>query len=295
MTNLLEEFCAIDDFCQEFIPIWQAQLISSGVRKRRRTSRLSVSEIMTLLIYFHQSHYRDFKAFYLYMMNDHRKEFPHLVSYSRFVELQACALIPLCAYLQSRFGQVTGLSFMDSTKIEVCHKKRIKRNKVFAEEAEIGKSSMGWFFGFKLHLIVNELGELLSVKVTKGNVDDRSPVTEMAAKLFGKLFGDKGYISKDLANTLREHQLELITPIRKNMKNGLMNLWDKLMLRKRSIIETINDQLKNISQVEHTRHRSVNNFMTNLISGLIAYTHQSKKPSVKLGKQEQRQLLIALN
>ena len=167
--NLLELFCDVDDFCQDFIPQWQEQLISAGSKKRRKPSRLSFSEIMTLVIWFHQSHFRDFKAFYINMLAFHRSEFPHLVSYNRFVELQQSVLIPLCAYLHSRFGQVTGIAFIDSTKIEVCHKKRIKRNKVFSDAAKLGKSSMGWFYGFKLHLIVNEFGELLAVKLTEGN------------------------------------------------------------------------------------------------------------------------------
>jgi len=114
----------------------------------------------------------------------------------------------------------------------------------------------------------------------------------MAASLFGQLFGDKGYISQKLTEHLREHNLELITPIRKNMKNKIMKLQDKLMLRKRSIIETINDQLKNISQIEHTRHRSIKNFMINLLSGLIAYTHQKKKPAIHVPKHDRQSLAL---
>lgn len=141
---------------------------------------------------------------------------------------------------------------------------------------------MGWFYGFKLHLIVNELGELLAVHLTPGNVDDRRPLEGMSRDLFGKLFGDKGYLSQALFETLYEHGLELIMSLRKNMKSQLMLLSDRLMLRKRFIIETITDQLKNISQIEHTRHRSPANFAVNLLAGLIAYTHQPKKPSLQL-------------
>ena len=290
--NLLELFCDVDDFCQNFIPQWQTQLISSGCKKRRTSSRLSFSEIMTIIIRFHQSHFIDFKAYYFNMLTYHRSEFPNLVSYNRFVELQKSVLIPLCAYLHSRFGQVTGIAFIDSTKIKVCHRKRIKHNKVFANVAKLGKSSMGWFYGFKLHLIVNEYGELLAVKLTKGNVDDRTHVTEMVSSLFGKLFGDKGYISQDLTEKLRLQGVDLITSIRKNMKPKLMSLMDKLLLRKRSIIETVNDQLKNISQVEHTRHRSISNFMVNMVAALIAYTHQDKKPSIKIDKTDYQALAL---
>ena len=141
---------------------------------------------------------------------------------------------------------------------------------------------MGWFYGFKLHLVINEKGELLAFRVSPGNLDDRKPAPVLPKELFGKLFGDKGYISQALFEELFERDLQLITGIRSNMKNRLMLLSDKVMLRKRSIIETINDQLKNISQIEHSRHRSVANFFINLISGLLAYCFQPKKPSLHL-------------
>ncbi len=187
--------------------------------------------------------------------------------------------------MQSRFGTCTGIAFVDSTAIAVCHNRRIRRHKVFKGLAARGKSTMGWFYGFKLHLIVNEQGELLAVHLTPGNVDDRKPLSEMTKELFGKLFGDKGYLSQALFEKLFERGLELITSLRKNMKGQLMRLADRLLLRKRFIIETITDQLKNISQIEHTRHRSPTNFAVNLIAGLIAYTHQPKKPSISLPEE----------
>ena len=150
---------------------------------------------------------------------------------------------------------------------------------------------MGWFYGFKLHLIVNERGELLSVKLTQGNVDDRKPLPDMCQSIIGKIFGDKGYISQALHDELLENNLELITSIRKNMKPRLLTLIDKLLLRKRSVIETINDQLKNISQIEHSRHRSPINFAVNLLAGLIAYCKQPKKPSIKVDYTEVQQMI----
>jgi transposase len=157
---------------------------------------------------------------------------------------------------------------------------------VFANLAARGKSSMGWFYGFKLHLIVNDQGELLTFLLTPGNVDDRAPVPDMTRDLFGLLVGDKGYISQNLFAELYEQGLKLVTPIRKNMKNRLMHLEEKLLLRKRAIIETVNDQLKNISQIEHTRHRSPTNFLVNLVCGLIAYCHQTKKPAITLPPED---------
>lgn len=280
-TDVTTLFCSVDDFCQSFEPQWKKTLIDDGHKKRIRPRSLSLSEVMTILILFHCSRYRDFKHFYLYLRTYHRKEFPGLVSYTRFVELMPEALAGLCGYLNTRKGECTGIQFVDSTSIIVCNNKRIFNHKVFDGIAKRGKNTMGWFFGFKLHIIVNDVGELLAFKLTTGNTDDREPLQELSEGLLGKLFGDKGYISKVLFETLFAKGLQLITPIRANMKNKLMPLIDKLLLRKRSIVETINDQLKNISQIQHTRHRSVWNFMVNLVSGLIAYTHQEKKPSIR--------------
>lgn len=236
---------------------------------------------MTIVIHFHQSHSRNFKSYYLFYLRKTLGEaFPTLISYSRFVHLMSSALIPLCVYLNGRKGKLTGISFIDATSIAVCHNRRIHSHKVFRQIARRGKTSVGWFYGFKLHLIINDEGELLAFQVTAGNVDDRQPVPHLTQGLSGKLFGDKGYISKKLFQALMEENLQLITKIKKNMKNKLMPLEDNIALRKRALIETVNDQLKNISQIEHTRHRSVANFMVNLVSGLIAYTWQPKKPSL---------------
>ena len=292
--SLIALFVDVDDFCQSLRAFLDSRRLGISTGRRGPKCRLSLSEVMTLIIYFQQSHYRTFKAFYTNYVQVHlRDEFPDLVSYSRFVELMPGALYPLCLYLQRRLGEPTGIAFIDSTPLPVCHNRRIRRHKVFADIAARGRTSMGWFYGFKLHLIVNDRGELLTFYLTAGNVDDRKPVPHMTRELWGKLFGDKGYISKDLFDELFERGLQLITGIRKNMQNRLMPMMDKILLRKRAIIETINDQLKNISQIAHTRHRSVNNFLVNLVAGLIAYTHQPKKPSVKLSTEEQN-LLPAL-
>ena len=276
--SLLELFVEVDDFYKTF-ESWAAQQQLPGKAKRGPAPSLSRSEIMTIVIHFHQAGYRDFKSFYQKHVCKHlAAEFPRLVSYGRFVELMPSVLLLLCAYLQSRFGRCTGVAFVDSTPLAVCHNRRITRHRVFKDLAARGKTTMGWFYGFKLHLIVNELGELLAVHLTPGNVDDRRPLAGMSEDLLGKLFGDKGYLSQALFETLYDRGLELITSLRKNMKNQLMLVSDRLMLRKRFIIETITDQLKNISQIEHTRHRSPTNFAVNLLAGLIAYTHQDKSP-----------------
>lgn len=280
-------FCDVDDFCRRAEPLWRQRMLTTGQQRRQRAGRLTSSEVMTILIAFHRSDFRTFKHFYLMLMDQHRAEFPDLVSYQRFVELMPSVLGLLCAYLQSRFGSCTGIGFVDSTALAVCGNKRIRRNRVFRGVAKMGKTTMGWFFGFKLHLAINECGELLAVQLTPGNVDDRQPVPHLTRRLFGKLFGDKGYISAELFAELWDRGLQLITHIRHNMTNRLMPLVDKILLRKRSLIETVNDQLKNISQIEHTRHRSPTNFLVNLVAGLIQYTHQPKKPSLRLKTSDQ--------
>lgn len=276
-------FCDVDDFCRAFEPEWQTHLIGMGMKHRARCWALSLSAVMTLIIAFHLAHYRTFKHFYTdYIARYHRPEFPQLVSYSRFVELMSGALLPLGVFLNHRRGRVTGISFIDATNLIACHPKRAQAHRGFENSAAWGKTSVGWFYGFKLHLVINDEGELLVFKLTSGNIDDRVPVPKLARNLFGKLFGDKGYISQRLFEELFQRGVELITRLRQNMKPKLMRLADKLLLRKRAVIESVIDQLKNISQIEHTRHRSPANFLVNLAAGLIAYTYQPKKPSLNL-------------
>lgn len=285
--SLDDLFCDVDDFCRLFLPDWHRQQLQYGERKRLRGCRLAVSEIMTILIHFHQSQYRNVKAYYLLHLCRHLADaFPNRLSYNRFVAVIPTVLMPLCVYLHTRKGQATGIAFIDATSLVVCHNRRIYSHKVFKQVARRGKTSVGWFYGFKLHLVVNDCGELLAFQITPGNMDDRKPVPQLVKGLTGKLFGDRGYISQKLFETLLEQNLQLITKLRKTMRNKLLPLSDKLLLRKRALIETINDQLKNISQIEHTRHRSVINSMVNLLAGLVAYTHQPKKPSLNLSQNQ---------
>ncbi len=289
--DILAAFCDIDDFCLLFEPHWRKRLLAAVPRQRQRATTLCLSEVMTIIVLFHSSGYRNFKTFYLQHVLKHMAgAFPRLVSYNRFVELMPSALVPLCGYLQTRKGECSGISFIDSTSLKVCHNRRIHSHKVFAGCARRGKTSVDWFCGFKLHLVINDCGELLSLRLTPGNTDDRRPVPEMVKELFGKLFGDKGYVSQPLFETLYDEQVQLITKLKTKMKNRLTSIFDKLMLRKRAIIESVMDQLKNISQIEHSRHRSVANCFVNLLAGLIAYTYREKKPSLNIRVKEQLQL-----
>lgn len=281
--NLLELYCHVDDFYQQVAASFEARLMTDGKVHRRRAGDLSASEIMTILIHFHQSQYRTFKAYYTEHVQKYlRAEFPRLVGYARFVQLIPRVAALLCGYLTHLFGECTGISFIDSTFLAVCDNRRIHQHAVFLGWATRGRGSMGWCFGFKLHLVVNDRGELLACCLTPANRADVKLLPKLSKRLFGKLFGDKGYLSQAAFEQLFQQGVQLITKLKSTMKNRLMPLSDKLLLRRRAIIESVNDQLKNISQIEHTRHRSPLNFCVNLLCGLIAYCHQPKKPSLHL-------------
>lgn len=291
--KITEIFCLVDEFCQQFFPFLEKNSIGN---KSKRPPMMSSSEIISIMILFHLSGFRCFKHFYIFYIQKHMQdEFPKTVSYNRFTELMQSNILPLTMFLKTCcMGNCTGISFVDSTPVRVCKNKRIKNNKVFKDIATVGKSTMGWFYGFKLHLIINEKGEILSFTITQANVDDREPLKNegFLKGIFGKLFADKGYISKKIADILFVDGVHLITQLKNNMKNCLMTLSDKILLRKRSVIETVNDELKNMCQIEHSRHRSIGNFITNLISGLIAYSFFPKKPSIQYNELKTNQLAI---
>lgn len=290
--QVTEIFCLVDEFCKEYDKIVEKKLLGNP---SKRPPIMSKSEVITIMALFHLSGYRCFKHFYLERVKLHMKaDFPRTVSYNRFVELMGRCLLPMTLFLKTTaLGNCTGISFADSTKIRVCHNKRIKRNRVFDGAATTGKSTMGWFHGFKLHLLINEKGDILEFCISQAHVDDREPLKKgnFLKKIFGKIYADKGYIGKELMQTLFADGIHLVTQIRNNMKNQLMTVADKIMLRKRSLIETVNDELKNICQVEHSRHRSIINFVANLISGLLAYCFLPKKPAIR-GLEKTDQLCL---
>jgi hypothetical protein len=285
LAPIVEIFCDLDDFCNQFFQDQSSYFLPKPNRKRMRPCRLATSEIMTIVVLFHLSHYRTFKNFYLECVEKEIKNyFPELVSYNRFVELMPTVFTPLTAYLLSRRGQSTGLYFVDSTSLEVCHNKRIYRHKTFANIAKRGKTSMGWFFGMKLHLVINHLGELVSFCITPGNVDDRKPLEILFKNLTGLAAGDKGYLSKEKKEKLEGQGVKLITKVRRKMKEPELTSFEKLFLGFRGIVETVIDQFKSICHIEHTRHRSPDNFLINLLSGLVAYIFKPRKPNVKLNQ-----------
>ena len=287
--KVTELFCIIDEFCKHFEAENAGNLLedNSGAKRRRRQASLSDSEIMTILLYFHFGTFRNFKHYYLFFIKGTMKSyFPKAVSYNRFVELESRVFFQLMFFLNlGAFGRCTGITFVDSTMIPVCHNLRRYANKVFKGIATDGKGTMGWCHGFKLHLACNDRGEIIAFVLTGANVSDKDPKVfkVLAKRLYGKMFADKGYISQKLFDFLFEDGIQLVTGLRVNMKNKLIPFYDRMMLRKRYIIETINDMLKNTAQIVHSRHRSVSNFIMNLISALGAYCFFDNKPKALQG------------
>lgn len=296
---LVSIFCDVDDFCKEFEPEWRKILIENqdksliGHKKRRnRKTELSLSEAITIVTMFHKTRHRTFKDYYYrYVLVYLKPYFPKLLSYSRFINLMKTCLFPLFVFSQGCLGECSGISFVDSTILTVCHARRINSHRVFKKLAKRGKTSTGWFYGFKLHLIINDSGEILAYMLTPGNIDDRVPVPELSKDIFGKLFGDKGYISQELFQKLFDKGVQIVTRLKKNMKNKIMNLADKILLRSRGIIESVNNKLKFDCQIEHHRHRSPWNFLVNLVSGIVAYAYDPRKPTVKITRKEKQALL----
>lgn len=273
-------FYHIDEFCK-----WLKTFFVTKKSNRGRKKSMELSEIMTLYVYFHYSGYKTFKDFYIKHALVHLKtEFPNLVSYTRFVELIPGIGMPLAIFLKACcMAACTGISFIDSFPVAVCHNKRIYSHKVFKNLAKRGKTSMGWFYGFKVHLVINEFGEIVAFDITSGNISDNNQklLAKLTQDLFGKLFGDKGYISNPkFLEKLLARGLQLFTRLRSNMQNKLISLLDKSLLNHRGIIESTGNILKNTFSLEHTRHRSPANFLTHLLAGLTAYVFKPEKPSI---------------
>ncbi len=281
LDRLVETFCEVDDFCQVFVPQWEAYLIRTGTAPRGPQPGLVVSEIITILLVLHSSRSKYLKSFYQGVMGDVlRQYFPGMPCYERFVTLQKSVFMPLMFFLLSRLGQKTGIYYIDSTALPVCHNRRISRHQTFAGLAARGKTSMGWFFGFKLHLVFNHLNEIVAVKLTPGNVHDGAPVEQLTQNLTGKLFGDKGYLGKKRAAALLKRGLVLMTKVRKNMKALPLTLTDKLLLNARNMAETIIGHIKAFSSLNLPKHRSPINAFLHILAALTAYQIDPIKPNL---------------
>ncbi len=274
-------FVCLDDFCKMYkLAIKNYVLPKSG--SRNREGYLSLSEMLLIEIYYHFSPYKDFKHYYLCgIMREHRNKFGKLPCYQRFVSLKKQLFLPLMILIYCLKGEETGIYFADSTSLKVCDNKRIKRHKTFKKFAARGKTTMGWFYGLKLPVVINHKGQIMAIKITPGNIDDRPPLVDMLKYLKGKCYADKGYIGKELFQKLWFQGIHLVTGIKRNMKNYLMDYVDKLVLRKRFIIETIFGVLKKNMNLEHSRHRSPINAFVNILGALVAYSYKTNKPAVK--------------
>jgi len=283
LERLTEVFCEVDDFCQAFEAQWQAYLIGSGAAPRGPQPGLAVSEIITLLLVLHSTRFKYLKNFYQGCARPLLRQcFPSMPCYEQFVTVQKRAFVPLLFFLLSRLGKKTGIYYIDSTSLPVCDNHRIHRHKTFAGLAARGKTSMGWFFGFKLHLVFNNLNEIVAFKLTPGQVHDTKPVPQLTQNLLGKLFADKGYIGKKLAAELLCRGLTLFTRVRKNMKSLPLSMPDKLLLNARNMAETIIGSIKEFSSLNLPKHRLPLNAFLHLLAAITAYQINPIKPKLKL-------------
>ena len=295
--KVIEIYSLADDFMQLFsVELAKRTVSNTNPTRAGRKPIMRNAEIITILVLFHLKGYRCLKHFYTEYVTTHMQDlFPNLVSYNRFVELQKSMMLPLAIFIKEvLLGKCTGITFVDSTPLKVCRPQRIHCHKVFKGIATRGHCSMGWFFGFKLHIICNDRGEILNFVFTPANVDDREPLDykNFLKEVYGKLVGDKGYISNKLFERLFVDGIQMITKLKKNMKNAFISYSDKILLRKRAIIESVNDELKNICQIEHSRHRCFANFITNLLAGIAAYSFFPKKPSINFETEIDNSLVL---
>jgi len=288
--KVIDFFCKIDDLTIVFQDFEARNCLFTSNYNPTRKPQLADSEIITILVLYHQSGYKTFKDFYTrFALKALKPYFPKIVSYSRFLTLMKRTFMTIMGIIQILCLSMSrnGVYFVDGTKLPVCHNRRIKRHRVFDGVARSGKTSMGWFFGLKLHLVCNELGELVSFRITSGNVADNNHETLkfLFKSIHGKVFGDKGYLTK-LKEYFLERGLNVIARYKdkmyKKLKNNVAPAEDFLFASKRGIIETINDLLKNNCDIWHTRHRSPINAIIHLVAGLIAYQLRDRKPSIVL-------------
>jgi hypothetical protein len=271
-------FCKVDDFCKIYLKNAQRCALPNyekGSRKRERN--MTLSEIMSLHIYYAAcSHkYKTFKAFYECRYAELLSAFPKLVSYERAIELKEEILVPLVMFFLSILSGCTGITYGDSTAIKACHIKRAYAHSTLRDIARFGKTTNGWFYGTKLHLFLNEYSQIIACLLTPGNVSDNNHdlLRKMRTKLWGKLFGDKGYIiTPEFWEELYEAGLQVIHGLRSNMANKMMTMEDKLLHRRRAnVSEGGFSMLKDRMSLEYTRVRSLYGYFCNIIIMLISY------------------------
>lgn len=282
--DLTTIFYYLDEYCKSFEKEFNVRLLSNGENKRKRTLCLSLSEVVTIIVYYHLSGFKTFKDYYL-KCQEMGLAFPQAPSYNRFLELKQRALVPITVLTKLiAKHDCDGVSYIDSFSLKVSHNKRIHSHKVFKGLAARGKTSIGYFFGFKLHLIITRKGEIVDFTITPGNITDNNSdlIEKIMRSIQGKVFGDKGYIvNKPLFEKLYTQGVHIVTKIRSNMKNKLIEMSDKLFLKGRGIIESVGNILKNRCNIEHSRYRNPLTLLINVCAGLMAYYFRPDKPSLK--------------
>lgn len=287
IDKLIEIFVDMDDFCQYF-NTWLSTRPKSEFNKPRFEGEMEVSEILSIIIFYNYSGYKCFQYYYeQQVQQDLLDYFPKQVSYKRFLQLIGKSIMHLYVFIKwkSLDSEQTGVYFVDSKKLPVCHNRRIHNHQVFKDIAQRGHTSTGWFYGLKLHLVINNLGQIMNFTFTPGNVADANPkiLRHLFLKLKGNCYGDKGYLSK-IFSELYQQGLKLITKIRKNMKNKLLPIEERYHLFKRAVIESVFDILMTVFDIDHTRHRSPKNAMAHMLGALAAYSFMDQKPAVLLPK-----------
>ena len=285
---LVKIFCEIDDFCKDFLKQFKTNLLTNGNNVRRRAFRMGPSEVMTIVLWYPYSGYKTFKDYYeKHVLLHMQKDFRNLVSYNRFLELRKNLTMPLLIFAQLRTKEApcSGISYIDSYPLKVSHTRRESSHKTFRKIAAKGKTSVGWFYGFKLHIVINHLGQILSFCITPGNVSDNNAqvLTKLTKRISGKLYGDKGYIvNPKMFEKLYAKGVHLVTKVRSNMKNKFISVADKFYLKKRGVVESVGAVLKENLSLEHSRHRSFWGFICHVVAVVAAYDFRVKKPRISV-------------
>ena len=306
-TKIVEIYVEVDDFLKklpESLPkllakmdlkvLSEIELINYLVIPN---SRMSLSELMTIEIAYHFSGYQCFKSFYKECLEVHfRQDFPTLLSYNRFIELKKHLVFPLFCFMQATMQKkCTGFSFVDSSKLSVSHPCRVHQHKVFKDKARWGKTSVGWFWGFKLHLCISHKGDILGFTLSLGNQDDRhlDSLKQVFRYVFGLVLGDRGYQSETLRKKFQDQFLKMDSKLRKNTKRRLEAL-ESVMVRKRALIESVFDLLKEHLGLEVASPRCMCNYFVNIFATLAAYTFYENKPSVFISANALQKAKVAM-
>ena len=283
MKSLEGMFLAIDNFVNTLFA--QKSLLLRhyyGISGPR--SAMSLADTLKLVLAYHSEvhQFKHFKAFHQYVSQHQREQFPNLLSYSRTNCLRCKVYQLLEALFGFNLGKPTADNLIDSTRIPTTKRHRGKRKRKMLTKANFGYTWSGYYFGFKLHLIINSFGEIIRTEITPAKISDVSQVKKMCQGMTGNLYGDRGYVGKDLREEVEnEFGVHLKAKPRKNMSGDYLSKRDKKFLRKcRNIIETVIGMLKRSHDLEHSRHRSNNGFYSNLWGALVAYSFRLDKPCV---------------